>query len=85
MRTSHRPCSPPNNNSFRADSPTEDKGGEDSVDRVLYALSFLYKAMQRSYESGGMGTELMADLFKGFFHGQPPCVVCGVWCVRACV
>jgi hypothetical protein len=64
---------------------TEDKGGEDSVDRVLYALSFLYKAMQRSYESGGMGTELMADLFKGLCNTHPQCLVCVCVCVRACV
>lgn len=46
------------------DSPA-DKNREEYLDRVLYTLSFLYKAMQKSFQSGGMGTELINELFKG--------------------
>ncbi len=39
------------------------------VDRVLYIVSFLCKAMKRSYSTGGMGTEMMWDIFKGKCKG----------------
>ena len=41
-----------------------DGGTDSNVQRVLYIVSFLFKAMKHSHTCGGIGVELMWSLFK---------------------
>lgn len=41
-----------------------DGGTDGNVQRVLYIVSFLFKAMKQSHAHGGVGAELMWKLFK---------------------